>query len=80
RVPLYGLAGFSVGTIGSVPFVLVMSFRAVVLYSGISFSYNVAYAVFGWLTPVIVSLLMNSHSLARAHYVSAICVLGAVAM
>ncbi|MET5020225.1 MFS transporter, partial [Burkholderia pseudomallei] len=63
-----------------VPFVLVKSFPAVVRFSGISLSNNVAYAVFGGLTPVNVSLLMKSHSLAPAHYVAAFCVLGAVAM
>ncbi|MDA6076304.1 MFS transporter [Edwardsiella anguillarum] len=41
----YGLAGFSIGTIGAVPFVMVCAFPAEVRFSGISFSYNLAYAV-----------------------------------
>ncbi|SMG01117.1 MFS transporter [Burkholderia singularis] len=79
-VPFYALVGFVVGTIGAVPFVMVKSFPAVVRFSGISFSYNVSYAVFGGMTPVIVSLLMKSNPLAPAWYVAAICVLGAVAV
>ncbi len=80
-LPLYyGIAGFMVGTIGAVPFVMVKSFPAVVRFSGISFSYNVAYAIFGGLTPVIVSLMMKSNPLAPVVYVAAICVLGAIAV
>ncbi|WDD91393.1 MFS transporter [Burkholderia sp. FERM BP-3421] len=78
-VPLYALAGFLVGTIGVVPFVMVKSFPPIVRFSGISFSYNVAYAVFGGLTPVIVSLMMKSNPLAPAVYVAVICVLGGIA-
>ncbi len=76
----YGIAGFTVGTIGVVPYVMVKSFPAVVRFSGISFSYNVAYAIFGGLTPVIVSLMMKSNPLAPVAYVATICVLGAVAV
>ncbi|KVM86285.1 MFS transporter [Burkholderia stagnalis] len=76
----YGIAGFAVGTIGAVPYVMVKSFPAVVRFSGISFSYNVAYAIFGGLTPVIVSLMIKSNPLAPVMYVAAICVLGAIAV
>ena len=77
-LPLYALTGFLVGVIGAVPFVLVKAFPPVVRFSGISFSYNVAYAVFGGLTPIVVSLMMKSNPLAPALYVGAVCVLGAV--
>jgi MFS family permease len=73
---LYGLAGFAVGIVGAVPFVLVRAFPPVVRFSGLSFSYNVAYAIFGGLTPVIVTLMMKSDKLAPAHYVLALCGLG----
>ncbi|WP_114812023.1 MFS transporter [Paraburkholderia kururiensis] len=77
-VPLYAVTGFFVGTIGAVPFVMVKAFPPVVRFSGISFSYNVAYAVFGGLTPIVVSLLMKSEPMAPAFYVAALCVVGAV--
>jgi MFS family permease len=55
---LYALNGFFVGVIGVVPSAAVMQFPPAVRFSGLSFSYNVAYAVFGGLTPVLVSLLL----------------------
>ncbi len=55
---LYALNGFFVGVIGVVPSAAVMQFPPAVRFSGLSFSYNVAYAVFGGMTPVLVSLLV----------------------
>jgi len=73
---LYALCGFFVGVIGVVPSAAVMSFPPVVRFSGLSFSYNVAYAVFGGLTPIMVSLLLPLDKLAPAHYVMALSMLG----
>jgi len=75
-VPLYAVAGFCVGVVGVIPTVLVRAFPAAVRFSGISFAYNVAYAIFGGLTPLVVSLMMKSQPLAPAHYVAALCVVG----
>lgn len=77
-LPLYLLAGFCVGVVGVVPTVMVRAFPAAVRFSGLSFSYNVAYAIFGGLTPLTVSLLMQLDAMAPAHYVAALCVLGFV--
>lgn len=73
---LYALCGFFVGVIGVVPGVAVKAFPPVVRFSGLSFSYNVAYAVFGGLTPVVVSMLLPLDPLAPAHYVAALSVIG----
>ncbi|MGS3178376.1 MFS transporter [Aeromonas dhakensis] len=75
-VPLYMLAGFAVGIVGAVPYVMVNAFPAVVRFSGLSFSYNVAYAIFGGLTPMLVTLWMKSDMLAPSHYVVSLSVLG----
>jgi MFS family permease len=77
-VRLYAIAGFCVGVVGVIPALLVMSFPAPIRFSGISFAYNVAYAIFGGLTPLFVTLLMKNQPLAPAHYVAALCVLGVV--
>lgn len=70
-VALYALAGFSVGVVGVVPALMVVSFPPAVRFSGLSFSYNVAYAVFGGLTPPLISLLVQRLGvLAPAHYVA----------
>ncbi len=73
---LYALCGFSVGVIGVVPSVAVKVFPPVVRFSGLSFSYNVAYAVFGGLTPVMVSMLLPLDPLAPAHYVVVLSAVG----
>jgi MFS family permease len=72
----YGLAGLSVGVVGVVPFVMVRAFPAAVRFTGISFSYNVAYAIFGGLTPISVTLMMNLTPMAPAWYVLALALIG----
>jgi MFS family permease len=76
--PLYALAGLCVGVIGAVPSVMVRAFPAVVRFSGLSFSYNLAYAIFGGLTPMAVSLMLKWSPLGPAYYVLALCALGFV--
>ncbi|MDK1304198.1 MFS transporter [Cronobacter sakazakii] len=73
---LYGLVGLCVGVVGAVPFVMVRAFPAEVRFTGISFSYNVAYAIFGGLTPVAVTMLMGVSPMAPAWYVLALSVMG----
>jgi MFS transporter, MHS family, proline/betaine transporter len=73
---LYALCGFFVGVIGVIPSVAVMSFPPAVRFSGLSFSYNVAYAVFGGITPVAVSVMLPLDRLAPAHYVEALSAVG----
>ena len=72
----YALAGFCVGIVGAVPYVMVNAFPAVVRFSGLSFSYNLAYAIFGGLTPMLVTLWLKSNPLAPAHYVVSLCGVG----
>jgi MFS family permease len=72
----YAVTGFSVGVIGVVPSIAVQLFPPAVRFSGLSFAYNVAYAVFGGLTPMLVSWLVQFDKLAPAHYVVALSVVG----
>ncbi|MET0610453.1 MAG: MFS transporter [Pseudomonas caspiana] len=74
--PLYAVTGLFVGVIGAVPYVMVKAFPAVVRFSGLSFSYNLAYAIFGGLTPMVVTLMLKSSPMAPAWYVAILCVLG----
>jgi hypothetical protein len=74
--PLYALTGLFVGTIGAVPYVMVKAFPAVVRFSGLSFSYNLAYAIFGGLTPMVVTLLLKESPMGPAYYVAIICSMG----
>ncbi|MGI4837088.1 MAG: MFS transporter [Janthinobacterium lividum] len=74
--PLYGLTGLLVGVIGAVPYVMVKAFPPVVRFTGLSFSYNLAYAIFGGLTPMVVTWLLKDYPMALAYYVAGICVIG----
>ncbi|MDR2011604.1 MAG: MFS transporter [Rhodanobacter sp.] len=76
---LYGIAGFCVGAVGVIPTLMVRAFPPRVRFSGISFAYNVAYAIFGGLTPLFVVPLTRWAPLAPAHYVAALCAIGITA-
>lgn len=72
----YATVGFFVGAISLLPVVGVRAFPAEVRFSGLSFAYNMAYAVFGGLTPMLVSVWQQVDVMAPAHYVAAMGVLG----
>ncbi len=65
---LYAVMGLAVGMVGAVPYVMVRAFPAPVRFSGLSFSYNVSYAIFGGLTPLAISTLLPTNSMAHAWY------------
>jgi len=74
---LYALAGLAVGVVGMVPALMVVAFPPAVRFSGLSFSYNIAYAVFGGITPPLIGLLVKQFGvLAPAHYVAFAAVIG----
>jgi MFS family permease len=76
---LYALAGLCVGVVAIVPAVMVAAFPPAVRFSGISFSYNLAYAVFGATTPPLIGLLAAKFgALAPAHYVAITAVVSAL--
>ncbi|APW39290.1 MFS transporter [Rhodoferax koreense] len=72
----YGLVGLFVGSIALVPIVGVRAFPPAVRFSGLSFAYNMSYAIFGGLTPIIITLWLQKDALAPAHYVAALAALG----
>ena len=74
--PLYAVTGLCVGVIGAVPYVMVNAFPPVVRFTGLSFSYNLAYAIFGGLTPMVVTLLLKESPMGPAYYVAIICGVG----
>jgi hypothetical protein len=73
----YVVLGFFVGTVGAIPHVLVNAFPAALRFSGLSFSYNVSYAIFGGLTPVVLPLWIARDALAPGHYMAVLAALGA---
>ena len=77
---LSGLAGLTAGSVSLVPVAMVQLFPPAVRFSGLSFSYNVAYAVFGGITAPLVSWLGTLDPLAPAHYVAAVALVGLAAL
>jgi MFS family permease len=65
---LYAVMGLAVSMVGAVPYVMVRAFPARVRFSGLSFSYNVSYAVFGGLTPIAVTSALAINPMAHAWY------------
>ena len=73
---LYAIMGLSVGVVGGVPYVMVRAFPAQVRFTGLSFAYNVSYAIFGGLTPLVVASLLAVNPMAHAYYLLFIAALG----
>jgi MFS family permease len=79
-LPVYALTGIAVGAVSIVPTMMVRAFPAEVRFSGVSFSYNLAYAVFGAATPPLIQLLVTQSPLGPAHYVAAATLVGTAAV
>ncbi|MNN18163.1 hypothetical protein D3C81_1313680 [compost metagenome] len=54
----YAIAGLACGVVGAVPSVMVGLFPARIRVSGISFTYNIAYAAWASITPLLLIGLM----------------------
>jgi MFS family permease len=79
-LPLYVLAGIGAGGVVLTPILMVQMFPPPVRFTGVSFSYNIAYAVFGGFTPLLISWLVHLNQLSPAHYVAIVTVVGFVAI
>jgi len=79
-VPLYVLAGAGSGAAVLSPLVMVRIFPPAVRFSGVSVSFNVAQAVFGGSTPLLVSWLAHLDPSGPAHYVAFTAALGALSL
>jgi MFS family permease len=75
-MPLYAVVGLTVGIVAVVPYIMIEAFPARIRFTGVSFSYNIGYAVFGGLTPLLVSWLLTFDRLAPAHYIGLVSLLG----
>ncbi len=73
-------SGLCCGFVGLVPIGMLRAFPAKVRFSGLSLSYNVSYAIFGGLTPAIISMLTPHTPIAPAIYVAFAALIGSVAL
>jgi hypothetical protein len=67
-LPLYTLVGLAAGVIVAVPYVMVDSFPSAVRFTGVSLSYNLAWVIFGGLTPMVVIFGLHFDPMAHLHY------------
>lgn len=72
---LYMLLGLFSGTVGMVSYSMVKMFPAQIRFSGISFSYNVAYAIAGGLTLPLVQWLSLYSDIGAMYYIFTLCVI-----
>ena len=72
----YAIAGSAVGLTAMIPAIALGRFPAPVRFSGLSFAYNLAYAIAGGLTPVLLSLAMKNNPDAPMQYIAVMAVLG----
>jgi MFS family permease len=79
-LPLYVLAGLGAGVAILIPIVMVRAFPPVVRFTGVAFSYNIAYAVFGGMTPIVVSRLALIDPLGPAHFITGTVAVGLIAI
>ena len=70
---LYMALGLSSGTVGMVAFALVKMFPAPIRFTGISFSYNLSYAIAGGLTLPIVQWLSLYSPIGAMYYLLLVC-------
>ena len=75
-LPLYILAGLGTGCVTLTPVAMIRAFPAQVRFSGLSFAYNIAYAVFGGITPLFVSWIAHLNPISPAHYIAFVTVIG----
>ncbi|XKM12731.1 MFS transporter [Orbaceae bacterium ac157xtp] len=68
----YGLMGLFIGSIAINPIIGTRAFPPSIRYSGLSFSYNLAYALFSAITPTLTLYLLNpAHILGDYYYMGA---------
>ena len=70
---LYMLLGLASGTVGMVSYSMVKMFPAQIRFSGISFSYNLAYAIAGGITLPLVQWLSLYSNIGAMYYIWTVC-------
>lgn len=66
----YSLMGFFAGATSTMPIVATRAFPPAIRFTGLSFAYNLAYAIFGGVMPMITGAWLAYSPMAPAHYVS----------
>lgn len=70
--------GLFTGAIAITPIIGTRAFPAKIRYSGLSFSYNLAYAVFSAITPALTIWLLSKTPLGAAWYIGSVAILAII--
>lgn len=73
---MYAITGFFVGIVGGVPYIMVRAFPANIRFTGLSFSYNLSYAIFGGFTPLFLGIVNQIHPLSASYYIVLLSLVG----
>ncbi|MCT6881421.1 MAG: MFS transporter, partial [Snodgrassella alvi] len=76
---LYRRLGLAAGVAGIVSAAMIKMFPPAIRFTGISFSYNVAYAIVGGLTLPVVQWLSSYSPIGAMYYILPLCVVGLLA-
>ena len=77
---LYTFAGLGAGGAVLAPIMMVEAFPEAVRFSGVSFSYNIAYALAGGFTPLLVTWIIHVNHIGPGYYVACVAILGFIAV
>ncbi|MDO7253451.1 MFS transporter [Helicobacter cappadocius] len=72
----YVIAGFFGGVMNFTPLTMVSIFPPNIRFSGLSFSYNLSYAIFGGLAPILVVSLNAYNSILVGYYLAFLGIIG----
>jgi len=73
-IALLGFALLASCAVGVIPTTLAEMFPTVVRNSGVAFSYNIGFAIFGGLSPLAATLLIHHFNSANALALNIVCV------
>lgn len=74
----YGLMGLCAGAISMTAMIGTRVFPPAIRFSGLSFSYNISYAIFSAVTPILTLTLLDHSHLGAAFYISLVAVLAII--
>jgi hypothetical protein len=77
-LPLNVLAGMGAGSAVLAPILIIRAFPPSARFSGFSCSYNISYALFGGITPPLVSWIAHLNRISPAHYVAFAAIVGMI--
>ncbi|WP_244968403.1 MFS transporter [Rosenbergiella australiborealis] len=74
----YACVGLTMGVLGIIPAMMVMAFPVAIRFTGLATAYNIGYALFGGLTPLLITCLMPYSRQFPIFYLVGLCISAAL--